>query len=595
MSKYLYKDLSDKINLKYLFLPFFVCSFQFIVLTLVFGLNGPYVTDFIVCLLASYLLYLVSKDNLFYVVNVLFMILTLYVISRVKMQYLGSPVQASDILSVIALYDIQNVAVKSASIVSLLAFILIFIINLRYTTKNLLRIMLFFLIAPGSYLYAYSALNCVSVVHSCSYTYEDKNQSAIKQFALSLIDLGRELYDYPSKKSVMSANVLLNGNEFGLNKFYSGDIRDKRNVYFILVESLWDPESISSLKFNHDPFYGEFRKLWQKGGGSIALSPVFGGGTANPEFELLCGLPITTNVITFELPVLNSDLPCLPNLLNKYGYATIASHPNVRGFWNRDEAYPRLGFERYYAIDDFKKDDVLSQTYLSDNSLYLQNMRYVSSIKKPIFNYVLTVSEHYPYVDVGNENRTIVVSPSNEYLSRYANLVHLGTKQLSEFYTRIRDRDPDALIVILGDHLPLLGKDFEVYRDNGFFDGVRDHDAKKILNMFSVPLVIINGNEGPVDVGAVSTYEIPLIIARFLFEPATTLGRTRNVPDVTHYRPLANKGVLFDEGEGWRFCQFDSALPECEKALAWLTAARTLNKDLIIGDKLSLTNPSAVH
>jgi len=591
MHKIILKRRFDNKNLKYLLLPLFICGSFFLSLTLILGLSGPYITDFLVCLLASYLLYAVSKDNLYYVVNVLFILLILYVINRVKLQYLGTPVLASDILSIIALYDIQVHAVKVFTLLMLAVFFLIFFLNLKYTKNTLLVMLAIVLVAPASYLYAYSTSSCGNAETPCVSSYNPEKDSAIKQFSISLIDLGRELFEYPDKQEVLQANQVVDNANFGLNRYYSSGIDNKRNVYFILIESLWDPTSISKLKFTVDPFDENFRQLWRQGGYSTALSPVFGGGTANPEFELLCGLPVTSNIIQFELPVLNSDLPCLPNLLKKNGYTTIANHPNVRGFWNRDEAYPKLGFEQYYSINDFVKDDMLAGTYLSDSSLYSQSFGRASGIEKPVFNYVLTAAEHYPYVSTGNSNTIVGVDSDNEYLSRYVNLIRLGTKQVYQYYERLRKSDPKALVVILGDHLPVLGKDFALYRENGFFDGVSDSTPRQIMNMFSVPLIIIDGARGPVNVGAVSTYEIPQMIAGILFGANPSQKHTASDDKtimVSHYRPLANKGVLFSDNGGWHFCQSVSVKSKCKQSLGWQKAARIVKKDITIGHKLSI-------
>ena len=47
------------------------------------------------------------------------------------------------------------------------------------------------------------------------------------------------------------------------------------------------------------------------------MSPVFGGGTANAEFEVLCGIPIIDAGVTFLRGMKNEELPCLPTLLKR--------------------------------------------------------------------------------------------------------------------------------------------------------------------------------------------------------------------------------------------------------------------------------------
>ena len=105
-----------------------------------------------------------------------------------------------------------------------------------------------------------------------------------------------------------------------------------------------------------DPFPPELRALWAETGHSVTLSPVFGGYTANAEFEALCGFPVTENAVFFE-GWLRRDVPCLPALLREAGYRTVASHPNVPGFWNRTHAYRLTGFDEYLSVADFDTSD----------------------------------------------------------------------------------------------------------------------------------------------------------------------------------------------------------------------------------------------
>ncbi len=120
-----------------------------------------------------------------------------------------------------------------------------------------------------------------------------------------------------------------------------------RNVHLIVLESFWDAQLLGAAgRLSEDPMDPRFRLLWEAGGSSRALSPVFGGYTANAEFEVLCGFPMRDEAVVFETR-LRRDAPCLPRHLAQAGYVTVASHPNVAAFWNRVHAYRRifLGYE----------------------------------------------------------------------------------------------------------------------------------------------------------------------------------------------------------------------------------------------------------
>ncbi|MCU0935732.1 MAG: LTA synthase family protein, partial [Gammaproteobacteria bacterium] len=117
-------------------------------------------------------------------------------------------------------------------------------------------------------------------------------------------------------------------------------------MHLIVLESFWDAQLLGAAGLSEDPMDPRFRLLWEAGGSSRALSPVFGVYTANAEFEVLCGFPVRDEAVVFETR-LRRDAPCLPRHLAQAGYVTVASHPNVAAFWNRVHAYRRifLGYE----------------------------------------------------------------------------------------------------------------------------------------------------------------------------------------------------------------------------------------------------------
>ena len=129
-------------------------------------------------------------------------------------------------------------------------------------------------------------------------------------------------------------------------------VQPQRNLHMIVLESFWDPMVLTASKLSADPIDPAFRELWAEAGQSHALVPVFGGYTANTEFEVLCGFPVNRDRVFFE-GSLRRDVPCLPNHLADAGYRTLVSHPNSASFWNRINAYRRIGFETYWADKDF--------------------------------------------------------------------------------------------------------------------------------------------------------------------------------------------------------------------------------------------------
>jgi phosphoglycerol transferase MdoB-like AlkP superfamily enzyme len=137
-----------------------------------------------------------------------------------------------------------------------------------------------------------------------------------------------------------------------------------RNIHVVLEESFWDPSPLTAAGVTQSPIDPRFLKLWADSGYTHSLSPAFAGQTANAEFEVLCGFPIDRASVKFE-EGFNDKIPALPHLLKEIGYRTVASHPNSPGFWNRQVAYRKLGFETFWSLPNFIQDD-MAGPFLSD-------------------------------------------------------------------------------------------------------------------------------------------------------------------------------------------------------------------------------------
>ena len=102
-----------------------------------------------------------------------------------------------------------------------------------------------------------------------------------------------------------------------------------------------------------------------------ALSSVFGGTTANSEFEFLTGLSMA-NLPEGCCPYqqyINTDTPSLVQWMNTLGYRTIATHPYFSSGWNRTQVYPLLGFSEMTFDDNYPYQDLIRE-FVSDREMY---------------------------------------------------------------------------------------------------------------------------------------------------------------------------------------------------------------------------------
>jgi hypothetical protein len=300
-----------------------------------------------------------------------------------------------------------------------------------------------------------------------------------------------------------------------------------RNLHVILMESFADPLNFRAVVFPFDPIDPRLRR-WMNEGDSLALSATFGGQTARAEFEVLCGVP-AYGMLGVEFNTLGgASIPCLPSLLRRHGYATIVSLPTMPSIFNAGHAYPAVGFDHSHFHRDFEMSDMDGGLWLSDVALFQQNLRLLDPTVaqgKPIFNYVVTLSGHVPF-NLNPVKRPPVFAGDTR-LIKLANAVHYNSAALADFVETLEARDPHAVIVVFGDHLPPLGAEDEGYRSGGYqlrrsgreSIGFWEQDGPAWLESRATPL-IIRKDRHSVSVGIIPQFVIPEVILDLLSDGA---------------------------------------------------------------------------
>lgn len=373
--------------------------------------------------------------------------------------------------------------------------------------------------------------------------------------------------------------------------------RAGRNVHMIVLESFWDPLPLKAAGLSADPLDPAFRKLWKAAGNARALSPVFGGYTANAEFEALCGFPVQTDAVFFE-GRLRRDVPCLPRHLGEVGYRSVASHPNAAPFWNRINAYRRVGFDQYWSDRNFVLDDMNGE-FLSDASLYRQVLERIGPELdggQPLFNYVLTYFGHLDYPLNEARPQVITARTDNDLVSAYANTVYYKSRELMRFLAELHKRDPDAIVVLFGDHLPSLGWNHGGYAESGLLAANRaEFDDAMFRTLVATPLIVIDGQRGPVRTGDLPIYALPALILDLLGDERDSMLRfAAHADDPVRVRPLP--GVHFtQEGRALTVCRNGEAQIGCEASSAWVEAISVLKRDLFNGAQHALRAPERLR
>ncbi|MGZ4980642.1 MAG: LTA synthase family protein [Methylobacter sp.] len=578
-------------------LYYLISTFKFDVQILT--LSIPY--DYLLQLVIAYVLYALSKRVwIFLVIHALLMGL-LYVGNAVKISFFGGPIMPDDVFALQSLLLILDgwrffaAAIPLAAIASLLLFNFTmrhWSAYLACLTVILLGITVVYkpatLLEPLDGYFGNSVWDQRSNYVWRGATLYTLLESARHFAAAEVIPDGDRAQE--AANNLLSARrtdsipatlvpVVSKNNESAAEEF------TPRNIHIVLLESFWDPNMLKKAKFKPYPLSPEFRELWKSAGYSHALAPVFGGFTANSEFEVLCGFPVVKDAVKFERQFLN-DVPCLPHLLADKNYRTIASHPNVPVFWNRVNAYKRMGFQTYWSLEDFVQDD-MNQEFMSDSTLYRQVLEKISGsldAKQPVLDYIVTYFGHWNYPL--SESRPNKVSSSSEVeeVSAYANTVYYKSRELMTFINEMRKRDPEGIIVVFGDHLPFLGENFAGYVESGVLAANRsDFSSSMFKDYVSTPMLIIDGKRGPVKFGSLPLYQVPKLLLDLLnFNEPSIMDYTAPLPNI-RVRPLPGLHFNIAADGTVDMCKESPYSEACQLSSRWLENISVVSNDLFMG------------
>jgi phosphoglycerol transferase MdoB-like AlkP superfamily enzyme len=298
-----------------------------------------------------------------------------------------------------------------------------------------------------------------------------------------------------------------------------------RNVHLLVLESFVDPTLFRAVTFSKDPRYPDFAKLVGDRQ-SFSISPVFGGETAQAEFEALCGVPALQKLSEIEFDDFTGEAAgCMPGILAQAGYSSIVSNSFEPNYFNSTKAYTGIGFEQIYFPVEYGRASSSYLTtrnvspdelYMFDGDLFDQNLAFVARTLhvnpgQPILNYVLGIYGHEPH-DIDTAIRPLVVSvksgQTDQQLLRAANQYWYRTQAIARYVRGLIKLDPKSLIIIVSDHLPPLEKGVNSYKDYRYLDNVEDSTH---LNRI---LIVENGKV--VRHKTIHHYEIPSVIYDYL-------------------------------------------------------------------------------
>lgn len=245
-------------------------------------------------------------------------------------------------------------------------------------------------------------------------------------------------------------------------------------VIMILSETFSDPTRVPGVSFDIDPI-PNIRNIESTTTSGLMLSPGYGGGTANIEYQALTGLNLAnfndSLIVPYQQLVPNQENPYSFNQIwvDKYGeQASAAVHPFQQSMYLRNINYKKFGFSYLYTLDSKisleHTNHIDRSPYVSDSEAYQSILDLLSQQQESLssqFLQLVTMQNHMPYGEYYDNNEFVdantseTLSDDERYnINTYTKGINWTDQETADFLDQLDQIDKPITVIFYGDHLP---------------------------------------------------------------------------------------------------------------------------------------------
>ena len=269
-------------------------------------------------------------------------------------------------------------------------------------------------------------------------------------------------------------------------------VKEKPNVIAIMNESFSDFTIYDNLETNKEitPFINQLSENTIKGTAHVSI---FGGTTANSEFEFLTGdsMYMYQGTSPYQIYIQN-PVETLVSTMKEQGYTTIGMHPYKGNGYSRQSVYKHFGFDKIAFMEDFAHQEVL-RGFIGDSCLYDKIIEEYEQKGKEekIFSFNVTMQNHGGYeTKYDNFPEEIYLTDcKGQYpkAEQALSLMHESDKAIEKLITYFEKEKEPTIIVFFGDHQPNISDAFYEKLFGKPLDRLTQEEKEK---MYQVPYFI---------------------------------------------------------------------------------------------------------
>lgn len=303
----------------------------------------------------------------------------------------------------------------------------------------------------------------------------------------------------PEDYSIKAVENVINNVEIPEQDQVNDSLKGQRpNIIVIMNESFADLKEVGNLELTNDymPYFRKLKKNTIKG---YTYSSVFGGNTANSEFEFLTGNTLAflpDNSVPYQL-FLRNEVPGLTYTLRDQGYQpAMALHPYFRTGYSRYKIYPLMGFDQFYTSDNFSVFSETVNFHITDFEDYkkiisLYERSRLTDPDAPFYMFNVTMQNHGSYdgntFETGDEVQLTGKFRFYYKTEQFLNMMKMSDDALKYLIRYFKEVDEPTVVVFFGDHQPDLEENFY---NTLLGTDIQDLEGESLEQLYKVPFLI---------------------------------------------------------------------------------------------------------
>lgn len=428
-----------------------------------------------------------------------FIIFFVGIVNHFITTFRGTPLVPWDIFSLnvaLTVLPTFKFTVTPKLIIGIILFILTFIILKKSqfdsfkNGKFKISYRIFVFVGTVTFTICFYLTNIISVFE-LDENWDSKEEYHNNGLVASLFKQSRNLIiSKPEGYDINSITELANSIKVPLVNHENDESYEQPNIIVIMNESFADLSIIGNFTTNSEylTFFNSLSKNTIKGNLHVSI---FGATTPNSEWEFLTSNSmafVPKRTVPYQQYVLRKSYS-LASILKEHGYITNAIHCYYPQGYNRNLAYPRLGFDNFYSMYELENLEYIRE-YPDDLSTYKNIINLYENKKddEKLFNFTLTMQNHGSYTDENFENTVIAQNGEYPKLNQYLSLIKISDESLKYLLNYFENQEEHTIIVLFGDHQPYVEDEFYSSLLSQKYEDINSKEATE--NKYITPFMI---------------------------------------------------------------------------------------------------------